>query len=76
MFDDCGSKIKAVAKILFWVSAVLCIVLACVFGWVREYPNLRYSEKVFQPIPFFSILIGGLFFSYIGALFMTTVLHL
>lgn len=71
MFKDCGPKIKLVATIFFWVCAALCIVLACVTGFAKEYDYYGYREHVrtvFLPVPFFSILIGGCLFSYVGAL--------
>ncbi len=71
MFKDCGSKIKTIATVFFWVCAALCVVLACVLGFSKEYEYYGYREHVntvFNAIPFFSILVGGCLFSYVGAL--------
>lgn len=63
MFEDPGEKLKKVAVFNFILSTAAFLILACVFGWDRSH---YYSE--FQPIPFFSLLIGGPLGSYVASL--------
>ena len=68
MFENSGEKIMKLAKILFVVSIIATIILAIAYGWTNEYSRYSGFYKEFQPIPFFSILIGGFVASYVESL--------
>ena len=69
MFENCGEKIQTWAKVLFWLGIISCIILAIVFGWETTYSSYSYrSFRDFQPVAFFSILIGGSLSVYICCL--------
>ena len=63
MFDDVGSKIKRLAKILFVIGIIGSVIGAIVFGWDRS-----YRDPDFLAGRFFLFLIGGILFSYIDSL--------
>ena len=62
MFENAGQKIKTLAKICFWIFAVLFVVLAFTVG------KSRWGGII--PAIFWPFLIGGPLLSYIGSLFL------
>ncbi len=65
MFENAGQKIKTLAKICFWIFAVLFVVLAFTVGISRWGRSSRIIPAIFWPF-----LIGGPLLSYIGSLFL------
>ena len=65
MFENSGEKIKKLAKVLFVLNVIVFVILAFVFGWERG----RYGTW-FNPVWFFTFIIGGPLVSYIECLIM------
>ena len=66
VLNNCGSKIKVLAHIQFWLETVTCVVLAFVLGEVKG----SFSNDSFQPVYFFSLLLGGPLISYVSSVFL------
>ena len=66
MFENSGSKIKVLAKVVFWIETIGCIITALsMFGLAAD----SYDGAFFVGIGF-SILIAGPFAAWISALFI------
>lgn len=71
MFSNIGSKIKKLAKVVCWIGIVSSVLLA-ILTWaggavMNSYSYGHRSDDTF--LPGLLILLGGSFFSWIGAFF-------
>ena len=71
MFEEPGSKIKAFANILFWITIVAVVIAAFSLGWTENYSYYSRSQKEFHAEIFFPILIGGGISAYLTSLFLS-----
>ena len=69
MFDSPGSKLKTVAKILFWFNLVLCVIFAFTLGIDRKNYG-TYVEKDVNIWAFIYFLVLGPVLSYILSLIL------
>jgi len=71
MFKNPGKKLKTLSVIFFCVMSLISIVMAFEYGYEKVYHQdffSSYATTRFNPVPFFSLLIGGPFVSYVFAL--------
>lgn len=69
MFEDAGEKIQLIAKILFWVSVVACVICAFKFGLYTYYTNYGYDKHTGMKVGvFWGFLIIGPVISYMSSL--------
>lgn len=69
MFDHPGSKLKTVAKILFWFNLVLCVFLAFILG-IEKTSYGTYVEKEVHFEVFFYLLVLGPISAYLTSLIL------
>ena len=72
MFKNPGEKIKIIAVVLFWITVVASVILAFVFGWSEHWSQYVGGYKEFEPVYFFTFLIGCPVASYISTLFLVS----
>ncbi len=74
MFKNPGKKVKLYAKIIFWIGAVLSLLLGIGFGIAFGSFKLVEGEiiaaKSFDVLSFLLTFIGGSVASFIGSLFL------
>lgn len=80
LFENAGSKIKTLAKIVFVICVIASLICAIVFGRTFETKNIGTSRyptyrdfSHFNLWLFLCILFGGILASYVSSLFMYAV---
>ena len=65
MFNNIGEKIKFLAKFLFWLTAIMGIVLGLVFAIVGGLRAVLTAEKLLCIFVGIAIIIGGFLLAWI-----------
>lgn len=68
MFSEPGKQIQKMAKVLFWLETIPCLILALALGW--EKTHYWSNDYEFHPVYFFGFAIVGPLVAYYSSLMM------